>query len=201
MLEITHLGFDYADVPILSAVNFSLNRGELLHLRGENGAGKTTLLKLLAGILSPSDGEIRYQGDSIANNMASYQENLCYVGHKLGISQILTVRENCAYDLKLDERRAFLLENVIDDFSLSHVRDTPCNFLSAGLKRRVALLRLVLSDVSLWLLDEPFVALDQKALAKLQLCMKNHLEKGGSVILSSHKQFPLSEINYQEYCL
>jgi heme exporter protein A len=202
MLDVINLDFDYADTSILRRINFSVKPGKLLHLRGPNGVGKTTLLKLLSGLLQPTQGEIHYQGHSIAQNLASYQQNLCYIGHKSGISQILTVRENCYFELQhgRDVKMNISLDALFQRFSLTSVSETPCHLLSAGLRRRVALLRLMLSNATLWLLDEPFVALDQAAVEMLTKCMLMHLQNMGCIILTSHQSLPFNA-HYQEYCL
>lgn len=107
MLEVINAGFDYSDTPVLQGVQFSLSAGHLLHISGCNGAGKTTLLKLLAGILQPAVGEIRYHGESITKNRVEYQQALCYVGHKSGVSPLLTVRENLRYNVHAPSTKVF----------------------------------------------------------------------------------------------
>ena len=94
MLEVINAGFDYEDHPVFQGVQFSVSAGHLLHINGCNGAGKTTLLKLLAGLLQPAVGDVRYHGESITKNTAAFQQALCYVGHKSGVSPLLSVREN-----------------------------------------------------------------------------------------------------------
>ncbi len=200
MLDVINLNFDYAEKPLLQGVQFSLDKGSLLHLRGANGAGKTTLLKLLAGLLHPSQGEIRYQGTPIAADLATYQRNICYVGHKPGVSLLLTVRENCRFDLQR-HRSALSIDALLALFSLSDLADMPCGLLSVGQRRRVGLMRLLMSDAPLWLLDEPLVALDTEAVTLLMQCLADHLAKKGQVILTSHQNLPLNDGDYQEYCL
>ncbi len=200
MLQVERLDFDYSDKPLLQGVQFSVNAGCLLHLRGGNGAGKTTLLKLLAGILRPTQGDIRYSGHSIIKDVAAYQQNICYVGHKAGVSQSLTVRENCRFELRRN-RHTLPFEQFIKSFALEGLDDVPCGLLSVGQRRRVGLLRLAMSEASLWLLDEPLVALDQDAVAILMVSLNKHLARGGLVVLTSHQDLPLSQGNYQEYRL
>ncbi len=170
-----------------------------MHLRGGNGVGKTTLLKLLAGILHPSHGEIRYAGRSINSDMATYQQQICYVGHKTGVSQLLTVRENAHFELHCEQKIAF--NELMDLYSLQGLEDVSCSVLSVGQRRRVGLLRLHLSNASLWLLDEPLIALDKEAISFLMASLTTHLSSGGQVILTSHQNLPLKTDNYQEYCL
>lgn len=200
MLEVNNVSFDYADKPLLHNVQFSVPAGHLLHLRGNNGTGKTTLLKLLSGMLRPLSGDICYQGQSIWQDLAVYQDAICYVGHKAGISQLLTVRENCRFALRHNPHQ-LSLEALLQRFALSGLEDVLCGVLSAGQRRRVGLLRLLMSDASLWLLDEPLVALDHDAVGLLMNCFSEHLNKGGQIILTSHQTIPLLNNHCLEYCL
>lgn len=200
MLQVIHLDFNYVDKQVLSDIGFSVPLGTLLHLRGSNGCGKTTLLKLLAGILSPERGEIRYGNQPIKNDLAAYQQQICYVGHKTGVSQLLTARENYRFELHRD-KSSLSFEEMIKLFSLQGLEDIPCNLLSVGQRRRVALLRLLMSKAPLWLLDEPLVALDKEAIASLINVITNHLHCGGQVVLTSHQDLPLRKTDYLEYFL
>ncbi|KTD21195.1 cytochrome c biogenesis heme-transporting ATPase CcmA [Legionella londiniensis] len=200
MLEVTAINFEYPERSVLSRVSFSVERGSLLHLRGMNGAGKTTLLKLLAGILPVQDGTIQFQGKNISDDLACYQQQICFLGHKSGISSLLTPLENCRFDLSRNEIFSSL-NQLLKQFSLQHVADIPCGLLSAGQKRRVALMRLAMSQATIWLLDEPMVALDREGTTLLMDMIGEHLKQGGMVILSSHQTIPNLGKAYQEYCL
>lgn len=199
MLDVRAISFDYQDKPLLEQVNFSLAPGKLLHLRGANGSGKTTLFKLLAGLLQPNEGKIFYEAEPIQRDLVSYQRKLCYVGHKTGVNPLLTVKENCYFDLHW-ERRVLTLDHLLEGFGLQAFADEPCYLLSAGQRRRLGLLRVMMTDASLWLLDEPLVALDARAIQTLMICLENHLELGGQVILTSHQSLPFRQ-PYQEYSL
>jgi heme exporter protein A len=199
MLDVTALSFDYQDKPLLNKVEFSLAAGQLLHLRGANGGGKTTLLKLLAGLLQPHEGEIRYEGAAINKDLAAYQQKLCYVGHKMGLHPLLTIRENCFFDMHWG-RRTLAFANLLTSFGLQNLADEPCHTLSAGQKRRASLLRIAMTDAKLWLLDEPLIALDSEAVKLLITYLEKHLARGGQVILTSHQSIPLRQA-YQEYFL
>ena len=200
MLDVKHLNFDYPDKPLLNNVQFTLPAGQLLHLRGHNGAGKTTLLKLLAGLLYPTEGEIHYKGHVITDNRAEYQQSICYVGHKAGVSHVLTVRENCQFELQRG-KHSMPFDALIERFALNGLEDMPCGLLSVGQRRRVALLRILMTNASLWLLDEPLVALDQDAVTVLMDCFNDHLNQGGAIILTSHQSLPIQNRACQEYCL
>lgn len=208
LLEVRDISFDYPDKGFLSHKNallehisFSVSPGSILHIRGNNGSGKTTLLKLLAGLLEPSNGIIQWK--KINDNTASLPldpEHLCYVGHKTGISQALTVMENLKFDLRHNHNKISLNE-ALHKFALDAVKDISCGLISAGMRRRVGLVRLMLSDAMLWLLDEPLVALDKDAINCLMTCLQEHMQKGGLVVLTSHQSLPINFDSYQEYCL
>ena len=200
MLAVKNLDFDYPDKVLLSGIQLSVETGCLLHLRGGNGTGKTTLLKLLAGLLIPLRGEVLYRGLSITDDVAAYQRNICYVGHKTGVSQLLTTRENCRFELHRS-RCVLPFDELMTSFSLQGLEDVACGLLSVGQRRRVGLLRLLMSDAPLWLLDEPLVALDKDAIAILITSLDMHLASGGQVVLTSHQDLPLKQDNYQEYSL
>ncbi|KTD29414.1 cytochrome c biogenesis heme-transporting ATPase CcmA [Legionella maceachernii] len=199
MLDVQALSFDYQEKPVLNKVQFSLAPGQFLHLRGANGVGKTTLFRLLAGLLKPNEGEIFYEGESIYRNLVTYQRKLCYVGHKTGLNPLLTVKENCYFDMHWG-RRNVRLDELLAQFGLPGLEDEPCYLLSAGQRRRVGLLRLMMTDASLWLLDEPLVALDTTAIQTVMTCLEKHLAQGGQVILTSHQALPFHQ-PYQEYSL
>ena len=198
MLDVINLGFDYTDKPLLQDVQFTLGEGQWLHLRGHNGSGKTTLLKLLAGLLRPTHGYVRYHGRDIMDNIADYQQSICYVGHKAGVSLPLTVRENYQFDLQR-KQADMLFDALMNRFALSGLEDVPCGLLSMGQRRRVGLLRVLMSDAPLWLLDEPLVALDQDAVTILMDCCREHLDKGRQIIMTSHQPLPLQDRVCQEY--
>jgi heme exporter protein A len=198
MLKVNNLEFDYPEKKLLHGVNFTVAPGTLLHLCGANGAGKTTLLKLLAGILQPFHGEILYDGKPIVDDLPAYLQKICYVGHKSGISPLLTVRENCRFELH-QVMGGLSFEELMALFSLGGLEEVPCHLLSVGQRRRVALLRLLMSNADLWLLDEPLVALDSEALSIIMDVMNQHLSRGGLIVLTSHQKLPLSQDNYQEY--
>ncbi|MDP1603936.1 MAG: cytochrome c biogenesis heme-transporting ATPase CcmA [Legionella sp.] len=200
MLQINSLAFDYHDTPLLRGVQFSLQGGELLHLRGGNGAGKTTLLRLLAGLLQPLEGDILWDDHSIHNDLPSYQRNVCYIGHKTGLSPELTVKENCCLDLHAPGRITSF-STLLEQFNLAGLAHKPCYQLSQGQRRRVALLRVAITRARLWLLDEPLVALDNAAIISFTDCLKQHLFDGGLIIMTSHQNLPANFVNYAEYSL
>lgn len=202
MLEVAGLQFDYPEQSLFQDVSFTLDAGELLHVRGKNGAGKTTLLKVLSGMLHPDAGEIYYRGMNLKEHLVLCQQEMCYVGHKSGVSLRLTVREHCRFEvLSAVASSLGAVDTVIKRFSLCGFEDVLCGMLSSGQKRRVALLRLLLSQASLWILDEPLVALDKAGVDSLMGCFDEHLSKGGQIVMTSHQDISLQGHVCKDYCL
>lgn len=197
LLQVTDLCFEYDNRPLLENIRFELLAGKLLHLQGENGSGKTTLMKLVAGLLNPTEGQIHFMGKAIHQDISIYQQQLCYIGHKPGISPALTLRENIQFDLHYG-KKTIDLELSLERLSLKGLEDLPVVQLSAGQRRRIALLRLLMTNAKLWLLDEPFVALDARSIIFLKKTIEWHLEEGGSVLLTSHQALPFNQHIYQE---
>lgn len=198
MLNIQNLSFAYLDKPILKNVSFSVYPGELLHVCGANGVGKTTLIKLIAGILTPRQGGLFYDGQPIMENLPAYQQQLCYVSYKLGVNQTLTINE-----VQKLELHAMQVKNsddsILHQLSLMHQKNTPCYLLSSGEKRRVALMRLWSTHAPIWLLDEPLIGLDKHTINLLMQLLEQHLSNKGIVILASHQFMPLEHKGYRAY--
>lgn len=194
-LALSKISFDYPvqglsarNKPLLHQVSLSLAPGEIIHIQGPNGSGKSSLLNLLAGILRPDEGEIHFAEQDIWSNITAYQHHIQYLGHKNGINPALTVWEHCHLDWHIPLQIADL-RCALQDLTLWSVKDRVCETLSAGQKRRVALLRLILSPAQIWILDEPLVALDADGVAWLIQRLQDHITKGGQVIYSSHQSF------------
>jgi heme exporter protein A len=200
LLEIINLHFDYYDKLFLQDIHLALSAGGLLHLRGANGAGKTTLLRLIAGLFEADSGDILINGVTLFEDPIVYKQQLCFISHKLGLNPYLTVAESVRYDLqRLNPIEDLTL--LLEQFNLQNLAKSRCGNLSAGQQRRVALLRLVLSKAKLWLLDEPFVALDETNIALLTSQIIQHRDSGGAIVLTSHQTLPSQLSEYQEYQL
>jgi heme exporter protein A len=200
MLEIKNLYFDYPNQSVLKDLSISVKPGMLLHLRGENGSGKTTLMKIVAGLLYPESGDVFCNGHSVKTNVSQYQSQLSFVGHKPGLSLLLTIKENCLYGLDILPLNKSL-DDILHQFGLQGLENTPCHLLSAGQLRRAGLMKLALSSSPLWLLDEPMVSLDVPSIQLLITCMREHLENKGMIMMTSHQLVPLPNIDFKEYCL
>lgn len=189
MLEADNLECVRGERRLFAGLGFRLEAGELLYLQGKNGAGKTSLLRMIIGLLPPEAGEIRWQGESIRRAGEDFRADLCYLGHLNAIKEELTPLENLLAaahlaDEALSEDEAI---DALEQVGLAGREDLACKYLSQGQKRRVALARLVKERRPLWVLDEPFVALDVAAVAWLANIISAHLQRGGLAVMTTHQ--------------
>ncbi|HFD92526.1 MAG TPA: cytochrome c biogenesis heme-transporting ATPase CcmA [Gammaproteobacteria bacterium] len=193
MLEAVDLAAVRGDRRLFSGIGFSLQQGELLHVQGVNGSGKTTLLRMLCGLVVPEAGDVLWEGKNIRAEREAYLRNLLYLGHLGALKDDLTGLEN----LRVTETLAG--ESIGEDQALDALQavglhgheDLPVRVLSQGQRRRVALARLTLSRARLWILDEPFTALDKASVETLRARLEDHLEQGGMVILTTHQEIDI----------
>lgn len=194
MLEVSDLECRRGDRTLFTGLSFDLGPGTLLHVRGRNGSGKTTLLRALCGLLTPEAGEIRWRGESTRRLGEDFHRDLLYFGHLNGIKHDLTGIENLRIAVLLDGDpldEAALLD-ALEQMGLAGIEDLPTKVLSQGQKKRVALSRLLLSGAPLWILDEPFTALDADAVDLLQMLIARHVADDGMVILTTHQEVALT---------
>jgi heme exporter protein A len=194
MLEVTNLECIRGDRSLFSGLEFSLDAGELLHLQGHNGSGKTTLLRTLCGLIAPSQGAVSWNGKSIRRQREEYSAEMLFLGHLNGIKADLTAVENLRILCRLDglDVSDKGLWQALEKMGLYGHEDLPVRVLSQGQKRRVSLARLLLSKSPLWLLDEPFTALDKAAVDFLQIVIADHVKQGGLVMLTTHQDVALT---------
>ena len=189
MLETTRLDCVRGERHLFRALSFRLMPGELLSLQGRNGSGKTSLLRMLCGLLPPAGGKIRWRNEPIGKLGEDYRRELCFLGHQNAIKEELTPLENLMASARLAdealEEGAAL--DALETLGLAGREDLACRYLSQGQKRRVALARLVNERRALWLLDEPFVALDTAAVDLVAGLIGAHLQRGGLAVLTTHQ--------------
>jgi heme exporter protein A len=194
MLEIVNLECIRGDRRLFTGLNFELAAGELLHLTGHNGSGKTTLLRTICGLIIPTDGEVRWQGENVRKLRDDFARELVYIGHKNAIKADLTGTENLRIACQLDGLPVSVKQawDALEKMGLRGHEDLPVRVLSQGQKKRVAMARLLLNKSPLWILDEPFTALDKAAVAYLQTVIQEHVDEGGMAILTTHQEVALT---------
>jgi heme exporter protein A len=191
MLEARELEATRGGVTLFSGLAFTLRPGALLRVTGANGSGKTSLLRVLCGLAQPSAGDVRWNGESIRALREEYWKHLAYVGHADALKDDLTVEENLAIacalaGLQVPVSRA---RAAIESLGLAGRESLPARTLSQGQRRRAALARLAVSEaLALWILDEPFAALDAAAVERVQSLVGEHLARGGMVVLTTHQE-------------
>jgi heme exporter protein A len=194
MLSAQGLSCIRGERPLFTGVDLAVDSGEWLHVRGANGVGKTSLLRLIAGLSQPAAGEVRWQGEPIASCSAVYRSNLLFLGHQGALKEDLSALENIELAGALDgspPARGDMLA-ALRRFGLQGREDLPVRVLSAGQKRRVLLARLLTRRAKLWVLDEPFTALDARAVEMLGALLSEHIADGGMAVITSHQSVPLA---------
>ena len=191
------------DRSLFCNLDISVSSRDVIQLVGPNGAGKTTLLRLLAGLNTDFDGELFWEGEPLQKNFARYAQNRVYLGHLAATKPALTALENLRWLTALWNPSEETLLAALDEVSLGGYEHTLCMHMSAGQQRRVALAKLSASPAALWILDEPFTALDVSGVAWLEKKIAVHAEENGAVIITSHHGLThvqnLTRINLEDY--
>lgn len=185
-----HLTSIRAGRTLFADLSLSLPAGAVLHVEGPNGAGKSTLLRILAGLLRPQSGQVVLFPEHHQHDPDYWRRQLLFIGHKAAVKGELTALENLAIQAQLDGAPIHDPWLTLETVGLLGLEDIPAQQLSAGQQRRVALARLWHSRALLWILDEPFTALDVRGIDLVQQRFAEHVGRGGSIILTSHQ--PLS---------
>ena len=190
-LEAVELSCIRDDRTLFNNLSFTLNAGELLLVEGENGSGKTSLLRIISGIRLADEGQLHFNSNnenskSLINSSDSYEGQVAYLGHLDGNKLDLTVLENLQFISSMSSDGHSDLSAALKTVGLQYFEDQFVSNLSAGQRRRLALARLLISDAILWILDEPFTAIDTKGIEMVESIITQKLEDKGMVIMTSH---------------
>lgn len=183
-LHATDLACDRDGRLLFEHLQVQVAAGDMLQVCGPNGCGKTSLLRLLAGLMQPAEGHVAFASPVQRSERG---RQLLWIGHATGIKDALSAEENLAWlcALHTPASREHIW-TALAAIGLRGFEDVPCQRLSAGQQRRVALARLYLPGPPLWILDEPFTALDAQAVEQLERHLVDHCERGGMVVLTTH---------------
>lgn len=191
MLEARQLEASRDDRVLFRGLGFQLEAGAMLQVAGRNGVGKTTLLNMVAGLSRPAAGEVLWQGQPVQDDPATFRRQLSFIGHlgglKLGFSPLENLRFLCR--LRGGAAAEPLLWAALKQVGLYGYEEVAVGRLSAGQKRRAALARLFVEGARLWVLDEPFTAIDKAGVAELEGWLGGHLATGGMILLTTHHEF------------
>ena len=187
------------DRVLFEGLSFELSAGQVLLLEGKNGSGKTSLLRILCGFREADAGQVKWCGDAI--NDADYYVDMAYVGHLDGVKKELTVLENLRVSLALGQAGQYSIQQALAKVHLDDFDDALVQTLSAGQKRRLSLARLLITKNRLWILDEPFTSLDKAGIALIEALMIEHCANGGMIVLTSHHDIDLPEVDVQRILL
>jgi len=167
--------------------------GSLLRVAGDNGAGKTSLLRLICGLSEPAAGQVLWRGQPLRMQREDFNRQLIYLGHATALKDDLSALENLCIAARLggEPVDAAAARTALAAAGLAGRERLPARVLSQGQRRRTALARLMVQPAGLWVLDEPFNALDGTAVDWLAALMQSHLARGGMLVLTSHQPLPL----------
>lgn len=183
------------DRVLFEELSFSVHAGQVLLLEGQNGSGKTSLLRILCGFREADAGRVLWCGDEIDDSR--YYADMAYVGHLDGIKKELTVLENLRMSLALGSAGRYSIDGALSKVHLAGYDDVLVQALSAGQKRRLSLARLLITENVLWILDEPFTSLDKYGIALIETLMAEHCANGGMIVLTSHHDIALPDVDVQ----
>ena len=194
MLLVQDLSLERLDKKIFENINFSLGTNKIVMLKGRNGSGKTSLLKSVLCILEPTSGSMFWKGKPINKNLYDFYNNVTYISDKTSSVRQLTIANNIKiwkriFLSKLDNNQ---IDGILSNLNLTNLIDKKVNTLSLGEIKKLELLRLVLEEKKIWILDEPLNNLDSDTIEILAQTFEDHCDNGGSILFSTHQELQIN---------
>lgn len=193
------------DRILFEQLNVQVNAGDIVQIEGPNGAGKTSLLRILAGLSQPYEGQVFFSDNkkiiAIGEDREQYHQNLLYLGHLPGVKGEMSASENLTFNLALHGMNTDEVDKDLAAVNLLGFEDSLAAHLSAGQHRRIALAQLLSSQAKIWILDEPFTAIDKQGVENLEQLFLQHAKQGGCVILTTHQDLNIVKENLKKITL
>ena len=190
-LSATDLTLFRGERCLFKGLEFALNPGELLLLEGQNGSGKTSLMRAIAGLLEFETGELMWNGTPVREQRQEFHGALVWTAHRTGLKSDLTLVENLGFESHLRVPSGADFDDVLERLGIARLKRLPVRSLSAGQQRRVALARMLLSNATLWLMDEPVTNLDRDGRKLVMNLVSEHLQRGGMCIMAAHQDIDI----------
>ena len=194
MLLTKNISLFRSERKIFENINLSLGSGKILGLKGKNGSGKTSLIKTILCILEPTSGSVFWKGKNLEKNLYDFYNNVTYIADKTSSLKQLTVNENIKIwkNIFLSKINNDQIEKILQTLKLDSYKNKKTNILSLGETKKLELLRLIIENKKIWILDEPFTNLDSEAIDVIKQTFEDHCKKEGSIIFSSHQNVQIN---------
>ena len=194
MLLTKNISLFRSERKIFENINLSLGSGKILGLKGKNGSGKTSLIKTILCILEPTSGSVFWKGKNLEKNLYDFYNNVTYIADKTSSLKQLTVNENIKIwkNIFLSKINNDQIEKILHILKLDSYKNKKTNILSLGETKKLELLRLIIENKKIWILDEPFTNLDTEAVDVIKQTFEDHCRKEGSIIFSSHQNVQIN---------
>ena len=193
LINATNLTCIREDRMLFEHLSLNIFPGDIVQIEGANGSGKTSLLRILAGLSQPYEGQVYFKDQLISQDQELFYQNLLFLGHLPGVKDEMSAQENLEFNLALHGLDKKAAEATLNSVNLLGFEDTLASQLSAGQHRRIALAKLWQSQAPIWVLDEPFTAIDKLGVTKLEQLFLQHANKGGCVILTTHQDLSFDD--------